>query len=53
MIPAGRGGNLREYLASLDRLAALRPARIYPGHGDVIENPLEVIVGIHSASAHA
>jgi glyoxylase-like metal-dependent hydrolase (beta-lactamase superfamily II) len=43
MIPAGRGGNLRQYLASLERMAALRPARIYPGHGDVIERPLETI----------
>ena len=38
-----RGGSLHEYLRSLDRLAALKPERIYPGHGDVIERPLEVI----------
>jgi glyoxylase-like metal-dependent hydrolase (beta-lactamase superfamily II) len=43
MIPAGRGGNLRQYLGSLERLAALRPSRIYPGHGDVITSPLEII----------
>ena len=43
MIPAGRGGNLRDYLASLERLAALAPARIYPGHGPVIERPVELI----------
>jgi glyoxylase-like metal-dependent hydrolase (beta-lactamase superfamily II) len=43
MIPAGRGGNLREYLRSLERLAALRPARIFPGHGSVIEQPLALI----------
>ena len=43
MIPAGRGGSLREYLASLERIAALDPARIYPGHGDVIDEPLELI----------
>ena len=30
MIPAGRGGGLRAYLASLERLAALAPARIFP-----------------------
>jgi glyoxylase-like metal-dependent hydrolase (beta-lactamase superfamily II) len=43
MIPAGRGGSLRDYLASLDRLARLAPRRIYPGHGPVIERPLELI----------
>ncbi len=43
MIPAGRGGNLRDYLASLERLAALSPLRIYPGHGPVIERPVELI----------
>ena len=43
MIPAGRGGNLRQYLASLERLAALRPARILPGHGPVIDDPLALI----------
>jgi glyoxylase-like metal-dependent hydrolase (beta-lactamase superfamily II) len=43
VIPAGRGGNLREYLRSLDRLAALGPRRVYPGHGPVIEDPLALI----------
>jgi glyoxylase-like metal-dependent hydrolase (beta-lactamase superfamily II) len=43
MIPFGRGGNLREYLQSLERLAALEPVRIFPGHGQVIDAPLEVI----------
>jgi glyoxylase-like metal-dependent hydrolase (beta-lactamase superfamily II) len=43
LIPAGRGGNLRQYLTSLERLAALQPARIYPGHGPIIERPLELI----------
>jgi hydroxyacylglutathione hydrolase len=43
MIPAGRGGNLRDYLRSLDRIAALRPARVFPGHGPVIEHPLDLI----------
>jgi glyoxylase-like metal-dependent hydrolase (beta-lactamase superfamily II) len=43
MIPAGRGGSLREYLASLERLAALKPARLYPGHGNVIDQPVEAI----------
>ena len=43
MIPAGRGGNLRDYLASLERLAALEPSRIFPGHGPVIEDPVALI----------
>src|SRR5262245_17502427 len=43
VIPAGRGGSLREYMASLERLAALRPARIFPGHGPVITQPIELI----------
>jgi glyoxylase-like metal-dependent hydrolase (beta-lactamase superfamily II) len=43
MIPAGRGGSLRAYLQSLERLSALAPRRIYPGHGPVIERPVELI----------
>lgn len=43
MIPAGRGGHLGEYLRSLERLATLRPARVLPGHGPVIDKPLDVI----------
>jgi glyoxylase-like metal-dependent hydrolase (beta-lactamase superfamily II) len=43
MIPAGRGGSLRAYLRSLERLAALAPRRIYPGHGPVIDRPVELI----------
>jgi glyoxylase-like metal-dependent hydrolase (beta-lactamase superfamily II) len=43
VIPAGRGGSLRDYMTSLERLAALRPARILPGHGPVITQPLDLI----------
>jgi glyoxylase-like metal-dependent hydrolase (beta-lactamase superfamily II) len=43
MIPAGRGGNLRQYLASLDRMAALQPRIAFPGHGPVIGRPVELI----------
>lgn len=43
MIPAGRGGDLCAYLASLERLAALGPARILPGHGPIVDRPLELI----------
>ncbi|GIU86169.1 MAG: MBL fold metallo-hydrolase [Acidimicrobiia bacterium] len=39
-----RGGDMREYLASLERLRALkRVARIAPGHGDVIDDPDAVL----------
>lgn len=37
MIAASSGGDLREYLDSLARVRALGPARIYPGHGPVID----------------
>ena len=43
MIPAGRGGNLREYLASLERMAALDPRIAFPGHGQVIDRPIDLI----------
>jgi hydroxyacylglutathione hydrolase len=43
MIPAGRGGNLRDYLASLARIDALDPRRALPGHGPVIEQPRALI----------
>jgi glyoxylase-like metal-dependent hydrolase (beta-lactamase superfamily II) len=38
VIPAGQGGDLRQYLASLERIRALRPRRLLPGHGPVIVN---------------
>jgi glyoxylase-like metal-dependent hydrolase (beta-lactamase superfamily II) len=43
MIPAGRGGGLRAYLASLRRLAALAPLVVYPGHGAIIDRPVALI----------
>lgn len=36
-------GDLRAYLASLRRLLARDPARIYPGHGPVVEEPRETL----------
>jgi glyoxylase-like metal-dependent hydrolase (beta-lactamase superfamily II) len=39
-----RGGDMVEYLASLERLRKLRRvARICPGHGDVIDDPKAVL----------
>jgi glyoxylase-like metal-dependent hydrolase (beta-lactamase superfamily II) len=43
MIPAGRGGGLRAYIASLRRLAALAPLVVYPGHGAIIDRPVALI----------
>jgi glyoxylase-like metal-dependent hydrolase (beta-lactamase superfamily II) len=43
MIPAGRGGDMTAYLASLDRLARLQPARALAGHGAIIDQPAALI----------
>lgn len=43
VIPASKGGNLREYLASLQRVRALAPKRLLPGHGPIIDNPAAAI----------
>jgi glyoxylase-like metal-dependent hydrolase (beta-lactamase superfamily II) len=45
MIPWSRGGNLEDYLASLERLIALRPRTLFPAHGSVIADPLAVLSG--------
>lgn len=39
VIPATSGGSLTQYLASLERIRALAPARLLPAHGDPIEDP--------------
>lgn len=36
-------GDLGQYLASLRELKAMRPRALYPGHGDVVEQPGERI----------
>ena len=38
-----RGGDLGQYLASLERVLALGPARLLPGHGPAIEQPARVL----------
>ena len=45
VIPASRGGNLRQYLDSLTRIRELRPRRLLPGHGPVITDPASLIDG--------
>jgi glyoxylase-like metal-dependent hydrolase (beta-lactamase superfamily II) len=43
VIPASHGGSLSAYLASLARVAALRPKRALPAHGPAIDDPLALI----------
>jgi glyoxylase-like metal-dependent hydrolase (beta-lactamase superfamily II) len=43
IIPASRGGDLRAYLGSLHRIRDLRPRRLWPGHGPVVEDPIRLI----------
>lgn len=38
-IPGTMGGDLAAYLASIERVLALQPARMLPAHGPVIEDP--------------
>jgi glyoxylase-like metal-dependent hydrolase (beta-lactamase superfamily II) len=43
VIPASKGGNLREYLASLRRIREISPARLLPGHGPIVDDPRAII----------
>ena len=43
VIPASHGGNLADYLRSLERIRLLDPLRALPAHGPVIEDPLALI----------
>jgi glyoxylase-like metal-dependent hydrolase (beta-lactamase superfamily II) len=43
MIHWNKGGSLIQYLASLERLIELRPARLFPAHGPVISDPIAVL----------
>jgi glyoxylase-like metal-dependent hydrolase (beta-lactamase superfamily II) len=43
VIPASKGGNLRDYLASLKRIRALAPRRLLPGHGPIVTDPIALI----------
>jgi glyoxylase-like metal-dependent hydrolase (beta-lactamase superfamily II) len=45
MIHASRGGNLIDYMASLERLLALRPRILLPAHGDPPEDPAVLLTG--------
>lgn len=43
VIPASKGGDLRAYLASLRRVRDLRPRRLLPGHGPIVDDPIALI----------
>jgi glyoxylase-like metal-dependent hydrolase (beta-lactamase superfamily II) len=43
VIPASRGGHLRDYLASLIRVRTMAPRRLLPGHGEIIGDPASLI----------
>jgi glyoxylase-like metal-dependent hydrolase (beta-lactamase superfamily II) len=43
MIHASRGGSLRDYMASLERLLLLGPRVLYPAHGPRIDDPSAVL----------
>jgi glyoxylase-like metal-dependent hydrolase (beta-lactamase superfamily II) len=45
VIPGSRGGNLRQYLDSLQRIRDLRPRRLLPGHGPIVTEPAALIDG--------
>jgi glyoxylase-like metal-dependent hydrolase (beta-lactamase superfamily II) len=49
VILASHGGSLSQYLASLDRVLALAPARLLPAHGPPIDDPAAII---HDYVAH-
>ena len=43
VIPARKGGDLRAYLASLQRIRDLAPRRLLPGHGPIVDDPIALI----------
>ena len=43
VIPVSKGGDLREYLASLRRVRDLAPLRLLPGHGPIVDDPIALI----------
>jgi glyoxylase-like metal-dependent hydrolase (beta-lactamase superfamily II) len=42
-IPTSLGGDMAEYMASLERVRGLAPARILPAHGAVIDDPRQLL----------
>jgi glyoxylase-like metal-dependent hydrolase (beta-lactamase superfamily II) len=44
MIHWSRGGDLTQYLASLERLLALEPAQLLPAHGAIVADPRSLLI---------
>lgn len=42
-IPASHGGDLADYLGSLERILALKPRRMFPAHGAIIDEPEQLL----------
>jgi glyoxylase-like metal-dependent hydrolase (beta-lactamase superfamily II) len=42
-IPGNEQGDVAAYIASLERVLALDPARVYPAHGPVIDDPQRLL----------
>jgi len=45
MIHTSKGGNLKQYLGSLERVLALQPRVLYPAHGPTVTDPRALITG--------
>ena len=43
VIPPSHGGDMSAYLASLERVLALAPAKMLPAHGPIIDEPAELL----------
>jgi glyoxylase-like metal-dependent hydrolase (beta-lactamase superfamily II) len=43
VIPGSRGGSVRDYLASLERVLLLSPSKLFPGHGPAIDQPATLL----------
>jgi len=43
VIPPKYGGDVTAYLTSLERVIQLAPAQMLPAHGDVIDQPIELL----------
>jgi glyoxylase-like metal-dependent hydrolase (beta-lactamase superfamily II) len=44
-IPGNKYGDVAAYMASIERVLALEPARVFPAHGPVIDEPLRLLRG--------
>jgi len=42
-LPSTQGGDVAMYIASLERVLGLRPARLLPGHGPRIDDPVALL----------